>query len=246
MASTTTRKIGKVKFFNSQKGFGFIIPSESTADAPLGDGKSFIFVHHTAIHNDGGFKSLAEGEEVEYDLVQGTKGLQASNVTGPMGAPVIGEQKGYNNQSIFNNVGNSHAPFNNAYTQTRFSSRSHDSGLGFLPLKLAYGGGYINIDSMPFGQGAGNQHGYNHGYTQSLHYNYGPTLAHSTQSAVQFRFGSGYKQNQQRVYNGYNGSSSSDGTQSQQELITHATSPSQLSSPGQRRDNTRNWSGVSH
>ncbi|KAK3847019.1 MAG: cold-shock' DNA-binding domain-containing protein [Linnemannia gamsii] len=86
--TSTARRTGKVKFFNSQKGFGFIIPSESTEDAPLDE----IFVHHTAIHNDGGFKSLAEGEDVEYDLVQGTKGMQASNVTGPKGVSVIGDQ----------------------------------------------------------------------------------------------------------------------------------------------------------
>eukprot|EP00158_Paraphelidium_tribonemae_P002333 Partr_v1_DN25288_c0_g1_i1_m16949 len=50
-----------------------------------------VFVHHTAIQNNGGFKSLGEGEEVEYDLVQGFKGLQAANVSGPNGQPVIGD-----------------------------------------------------------------------------------------------------------------------------------------------------------
>jgi CspA family cold shock protein len=60
---------GTVKWFNDAKGFGFITP-ESGPD---------VFVHHTAIISDG-FRSLAEGETVEYDTVQGPKGLQAANV----------------------------------------------------------------------------------------------------------------------------------------------------------------------
>ncbi|KAF9400727.1 Y box binding protein 1, partial [Podila epigama] len=84
-APVTARRTGRVKFFNSQKGFGFIIPSESTEAAPVDE----IFVHHTAIHNDGGFKSLAE---VEYDIVPGPKGMQAANVTGPHGVSVRGDQ----------------------------------------------------------------------------------------------------------------------------------------------------------
>jgi len=60
---------GTVKWFNDAKGFGFITP-ESGPD---------VFVHHTAIVSEG-FRSLAEGEVVEYDTVQGPKGLQAANV----------------------------------------------------------------------------------------------------------------------------------------------------------------------
>jgi cold shock protein len=60
---------GTVKWFNDQKGFGFITMSEG------GD----VFVHHTAIITDG-FRSLAEGEKVELDVVEGKKGPAAANV----------------------------------------------------------------------------------------------------------------------------------------------------------------------
>ncbi|KAF7722883.1 Y box binding protein 1 [Apophysomyces ossiformis] len=92
--SGINRKTGRVKFFNSTKGYGFIIPDDQAGKSNIEDLGLFeaeVFVHHTAIHNNGGFKSLAEGEEVEYDLVQGAKGMQAANVTGPGGAPVQGD-----------------------------------------------------------------------------------------------------------------------------------------------------------
>ncbi len=60
---------GTVKWFNDQKGFGFITP-EDGAD---------VFVHHTAIQGDG-FKTLAEGQAVEFEITQGPKGNQAQNV----------------------------------------------------------------------------------------------------------------------------------------------------------------------
>jgi CspA family cold shock protein len=60
---------GKVKWFSNQKGYGFI-----TAE----DGKD-VFVHHTAIIGEG-YKSLNEGQEVEFDVTSGPKGQQASNV----------------------------------------------------------------------------------------------------------------------------------------------------------------------
>ena len=60
---------GKVKWFNNQKDYGFITP-ENGAD---------VFVHHTAIQGEG-YKSLEEGQAVEFEITQGPKGDQAVNV----------------------------------------------------------------------------------------------------------------------------------------------------------------------
>ena len=60
---------GKVKWFSNQKGYGFITPE---------NGKD-VFVHHTAITGDG-YKTLAEGQEVEFEIENGPKGEQAKNV----------------------------------------------------------------------------------------------------------------------------------------------------------------------
>lgn len=61
---------GKVKWFNNQKGYGFI-----TRD----DGSGDVFVHYSAVTGDG-FKSLAEGDKVEFDVVDSDKGPKAANV----------------------------------------------------------------------------------------------------------------------------------------------------------------------
>ena len=62
-------KTGVVKWFNSEKGFGFITV----------DGGEDVFVHFSAITGDG-FKSLEEGQKVEFEVVKGDRGLQAANV----------------------------------------------------------------------------------------------------------------------------------------------------------------------
>ena len=61
---------GTVKWFSSEKGFGFITPEDGSAD---------VFVHFSAITGEG-YKELAEGQKVEFDVTQGQKGPQASNV----------------------------------------------------------------------------------------------------------------------------------------------------------------------
>ncbi len=61
---------GTVKWFNSEKGFGFIAPADGSPD---------VFVHFSAIQGNG-YKSLDENQQVEFDVTQGPKGLQAENV----------------------------------------------------------------------------------------------------------------------------------------------------------------------
>ena len=66
------RAQGTVKWFNSSKGFGFIAPSDGTKD---------LFVHYSAIQDNGnGYRNLNEGDQVEFNVEQGQKGLQATNV----------------------------------------------------------------------------------------------------------------------------------------------------------------------
>lgn len=62
---------GTVKWFSDQKGYGFITPENAEKD---------VFVHYSAIRGDG-FKTLREGEAVEFEIVQGPKGQQAANVS---------------------------------------------------------------------------------------------------------------------------------------------------------------------
>ena len=65
------RTTGTVKWFNDAKGFGFVTPADGSKDC---------FVHHSAIEGSG-FKSLAEGDQVEFDEVQGAKGPAAERVS---------------------------------------------------------------------------------------------------------------------------------------------------------------------
>jgi cold shock protein len=65
-----TMATGTVKWFNAEKGFGFLSQPDGSPD---------VFVHHTAIQKQG-YRSLEEGETVEFDVQQGPKGLQATNV----------------------------------------------------------------------------------------------------------------------------------------------------------------------
>ena len=65
------REQGTVKWFNGSKGFGFIQRAEG-AD---------VFVHFSALADNGGYRNLEEGQRVEFTVVQGQKGLQAENVT---------------------------------------------------------------------------------------------------------------------------------------------------------------------
>ena len=69
---------GKVKWFNAQKGFGFIQPEDGSGFIEQEGGED-VFVHYSAISGDG-YKSLEEGQEVQFEVVPGRKGSQAANV----------------------------------------------------------------------------------------------------------------------------------------------------------------------
>ena len=66
-----TIETGTVKWFNEGKGFGFIAPDNGGKD---------LFAHFSEIRNNGGFRTLAENQRVEFEVKQGPKGLQAANI----------------------------------------------------------------------------------------------------------------------------------------------------------------------
>jgi cold shock protein len=68
---STTTQTGVVKWFNDGKGFGFITPEDGSKD---------LFAHFSEIRNNGGFRTLAENQRVEFEVKQGPKGLQAANI----------------------------------------------------------------------------------------------------------------------------------------------------------------------
>ena len=67
----SNKMTGLVKWFNADKGFGFITPNDGSKD---------VFVHFSAIQSNG-FKTLAEGQRVEFEITNGAKGPSAANVT---------------------------------------------------------------------------------------------------------------------------------------------------------------------
>jgi cold shock CspA family protein len=66
-----TMAIGTVKWFNAEKGFGFIAPADGGPD---------VFAHYSAIESTGGYRTLDENQQVEFDVTQGPKGPQAANI----------------------------------------------------------------------------------------------------------------------------------------------------------------------
>ncbi|GAA5837591.1 hypothetical protein JCM9279_006801 [Rhodotorula babjevae] len=117
-----SRRTGVCKFFNAQKGFGFILD-----DNALELGNDEVFVHYTVIAavsgGPRGFKSLLEGEAVEYSIMQGPKGWQAQDVTGPNGAPCIGTPPGgIPKPALMSMASNGSSPSKNGLRRTSVAS----------------------------------------------------------------------------------------------------------------------------
>eukprot|EP00250_Pteridium_aquilinum_P004581 c14789_g1_i2 orf=519-1157(-) len=128
------KKTGKVKWFNTQRGFGFIAPDEGGED---------LFVHQTSIISEG-FRSLADGEDVEFVVEDGTEGRsKALEVTGPNGAPVKGS---------------------GGYGRGRGRGMGGYAGGGYGGYRGRGGrGGYVGGYGYGYGYGGGNYGGGNYG-----------------------------------------------------------------------------------
>jgi len=155
------KETGVCKWFNVQKGFGFITPDTGGDD---------LFVHQTAIHAEG-FRSLEEGEKVEYDReMNHEKGkAKAVNVTGPGGQYVKGAQRqprqdfgnsGFGNRGFNNNRG-----YNNRGNSRGYNDRNQGYDQGFQGQNA--GRNWNNQGNQGYGQPYGNQqqsYGNNNGY----------------------------------------------------------------------------------
>ncbi len=126
------RETGTVKWFNPEKGFGFITRENGEKD---------VFVHHSAIQG-GGFKTLNDGERVEFDVVQGQKGPAAENVT-RLDAPAGGSEGGYGGGG------------------GRGGGGSRGGGGGYGGGGGGRGGGYGGGGGGGGGRGGGDRGGYN-------------------------------------------------------------------------------------
>eukprot|EP01083_Nonionella_stella_P185951 679580_1 len=111
------KKKGTVKWFNSEKGFGFIVDNDSNDE---------IFVHQTAIHSQG-FRSLAEGEEVEFEVeVDERQRKKAHNVTGPDGAFVLGAPRPDTSYGFGGSSGGSFGPGRGNQRENMFGDDGDD------------------------------------------------------------------------------------------------------------------------
>eukprot|EP00494_Astrolonche_serrata_P022730 UN22987 len=134
----SSKQKGTVKFFDSKKGFGFITPKNGGAD---------IFVHQSSIHAQG-FRSLGEGEEVEFDTEEQEKGLKAINVTGPGGAHVKGAPRRQNNYSSGGYGGNN-------YNDNQGGFRGNSGGRGGRGGQRGGYGGYQQGGQRSYGGNSG-------------------------------------------------------------------------------------------
>lgn len=137
--TTGQRSSGVVKWFNPTKGFGFITPKTGGAD---------VFVHQSEIQLDG-FRSLAQGEFVEFFLITGEKGPKALKVTGPNGTEPKGAPRvqkvgypvaeGVRSGHHAYNMGRSHIPMQHNISQPQYQS-THPSYLTRRSVNVPYGG----------------------------------------------------------------------------------------------------------